>query len=345
MQPRVTIRDIAQKARVHFTTVSMALRNHPRIPEATKERIRKIADKMGYRPDAMLSALSDYRQSQRTRTHQATLAWINNHPVRERLLAVGLYEQYYRGAAERAEQLGFKLEEFWLREPGMTRARMATILRTRGIRGVLVAPLPGAGMEIDLLPWEQIAAVTFGFSLSSPQLNRVAPNQYHTMRTILSEVRKLGYRRIGFIMSRDFDQRCDGNWQAAFWVDYHAQPVANRVEPFWHESEEIDEEAVAAWLREQRPEVLVPTGGHILATVRHLGYRIPEDIGLVNHNITPAETYLSGMDENGLRTGAVAMEMLVAMVNRQEFGIPAIPQQSMVEGIWMPGQTLRRMGG
>lgn len=343
MQPRVTIRDIAKKARVHFTTVSMALRNHPRIPAATKERIRRIAEKMGYRPDAMLSALSDYRQSLRTRRHQATLAWINNHPVRERLLAIPLYRQYYEGAFKRAAQLGFTLEEFWLREPGMTRARMATILRTRGIRGVLVAPLPGAGMEIGLLPWDQLAAVTFGFSLRSPLLNRVAPNQYHAMRTILAEVRKLGYRRVGFVMERDFDQRCDSNWQAAFWVDYHAQPPEDRVEPYWHESNEVDEEAVHAWIREQRPEILLPTGGHMLGTVRHLGYRIPEDLGLVNHNIPPGEDYLAGIDENGLRTGAAAVEMLVAMVNRQEFGIPVIPQQLLIEGIWMPGQTLRRM--
>lgn len=344
MQPRVTIRDIAKKARVHFTTVSMALRNHPRIPEATRERIRQIADAMGYKPDAMLSALSDYRKTLRPRRHQATLAWINNHPVRERLLAIPLYRQYYEGAFERAARLGFKLEEFWLREPGMTRSRLAAIFRARGIRGVLVAPLPGAGMEIDLLPWDEIAAVTFGFSLRSPRLNRVASNQYHAMRTILGEVRKLGYRRIGFIIGRDFDQRCDGNWQAAFWVDYHAQAPADRVEPFWHASDEIDEDKVAAWLREQRPDVLVPTGGHVLATVRHLGYRIPEDIGLVHHNIPPGETFLAGMDENGLRTGAIAAEMLIAMVNRQEWGVPAMPQQWLIDGTWVPGQTLRRMG-
>lgn len=343
MQPRITIRDIAKQAGVHFTTVSMALRGHPRIPEETRERIRGIAERMGYRPDAMLSALSDYRKGLRKRRHQGTLAWINNHPVKDRLLSTMLYRQYFEGARDRADQLGYKLEEFWLREPGLTRRRVSSILRARGIQGVLVAPLPVANMEIDLLPWDEIAAVTIGFSLRSPLLNRVAPHQYHTMRTILREVRKLGYRRLGFVMGEEFDQRCDSNWQAAFWVDYHAQPAENRVEPFWYDSSELDEADFAAWMNRERPDVVLPTGGFLTPYIRRLGHRVPEDIGVVNHNVAPGDDYMSGMDESGVRTGMVAMEMLVAMVNRRDFGIPEIPQQMLIEGTWVPGETLRRI--
>src|SRR5215216_2735722 len=44
---RVTLSDIATHAKVHVTTVSLALRNHPRLPTETRERIQALAKKMG----------------------------------------------------------------------------------------------------------------------------------------------------------------------------------------------------------------------------------------------------------------------------------------------------------
>ena len=58
---RVILKDIAIKAGVHVTTVSLALRNHQRIPEATRKRIRELAKKMGYQPDPLLRSLTAYR--------------------------------------------------------------------------------------------------------------------------------------------------------------------------------------------------------------------------------------------------------------------------------------------
>lgn len=45
---RVTIKDVAERAGVSFGTVSRALADHPEISQATKERIRKISEEMGY---------------------------------------------------------------------------------------------------------------------------------------------------------------------------------------------------------------------------------------------------------------------------------------------------------
>lgn len=45
---RITMRDIAEKAGVSPSTVSLALSRHPRIPERTQKRIRDIAESMGY---------------------------------------------------------------------------------------------------------------------------------------------------------------------------------------------------------------------------------------------------------------------------------------------------------
>ena len=59
--PRITMKDVALKIGVHTTTVSLALRNSPQLPLATRERIQTVARKMGYRQDPMLTALVAYR--------------------------------------------------------------------------------------------------------------------------------------------------------------------------------------------------------------------------------------------------------------------------------------------
>ena len=53
----VTIYDIAKEANVSASTVSRALRDHPGIGEKTKERIQKLAKKMGYIPSAVAKSL------------------------------------------------------------------------------------------------------------------------------------------------------------------------------------------------------------------------------------------------------------------------------------------------
>jgi len=53
----VTLREIAARASLSVSAVSMALQDHPRIGRATKERVRAIADELGYVANAAGRAL------------------------------------------------------------------------------------------------------------------------------------------------------------------------------------------------------------------------------------------------------------------------------------------------
>lgn len=57
----ITIKDIARKAGVSHTTVSRSLHGHPAIPEDTANRIKKIADELGYVPSAVARGLKNKR--------------------------------------------------------------------------------------------------------------------------------------------------------------------------------------------------------------------------------------------------------------------------------------------
>ena len=57
--------DIARLAGVSQMTVSLALRDHPTLPPATRRRIKEIAEEIGYRPDPNIGRMLSYIRSRR----------------------------------------------------------------------------------------------------------------------------------------------------------------------------------------------------------------------------------------------------------------------------------------
>src|SRR5580693_10677977 len=76
MTPRVTLRDIARRANVHVSTVSLALRDSPRLPDETRFRVQAMAREMGYVHDSVLDALLAYRDSARRRARPQVLGYV-----------------------------------------------------------------------------------------------------------------------------------------------------------------------------------------------------------------------------------------------------------------------------
>src|SRR3954469_21892860 len=75
---RVTIKDVAKIAGVHFTTVSLALRNHPSIPPSTRERVQQAALRIGYSPDPVFAALTHFHVNGAVRTASPQIAFLVN---------------------------------------------------------------------------------------------------------------------------------------------------------------------------------------------------------------------------------------------------------------------------
>ena len=149
----VTMAQVAAAAGVSRSTVSRALQNHPRLPLETRERVCQLALEMGYRPNAMVSALMAELKKRRlpgsgTGTGASggtlnTLAYLTAHPTRDGWRQPNpSFIEYFEGARDRALAQGYHLEPFWIHEPGLGTARFNRMLYTRHIRGVLIAPLP-----------------------------------------------------------------------------------------------------------------------------------------------------------------------------------------------------------
>ena len=195
-QDRPTLRVIARAAKVSVGTVSLALRDNPLIARETRVRIKALAMRMGYRPDPRVAKLMSYLQQNKRRNTGETLAYVTAFDQPEVWMESITWSNYFAGAQAKAADLGYRVEHFWLRAPGVTERSFSRVMHSRGIQGLLIAPVPHshARMAID---WSRFSTVAFGYSLREPRVNRVVHHHFFTITTALTALRARGYERIG----------------------------------------------------------------------------------------------------------------------------------------------------
>lgn len=335
---RTTQSDVARAAGVHRTTVSLALKRHPRIPAETRERVRRIAEKLGYRPDPMLSSLVAYRIQKRPPAFHGTLAWLVSSAEGFNWREVPHFRASYEGAVSRARRYGFEIDRFDLHRPGRTPARLVGILRARNITGLLLCPQRVPHLTLPF-PWTEFSAVTFGYGMAEPKLHTVSPAHYLAVRRIMTELRKLGYRRIGLALDDGQNERTDGNNLAAYLVSEAAAQQPLEVPPLHAPYEDVA--ALGQWLRRHRPDAIVSGAYYVLEMLRHLRIRVPDELGVACPCIPSPDTKLAGIFEDWKSLGEIAVDTVVALLNRGERGAPSQPQRLHVEGPWLRGRTLR----
>ena len=332
------MRAIAEAAHVSHVTVSLALRNHPSIPEATRERIRKLANAMGYRPDPALSALNIYRNARRRIHYQSTLAWINVHPNKNTIQAIPEYHSYFLGALRRAEEAGYQLEEFWFHEAGMTSLRLSQILRARNISGILLAPKLNSPSKLEL-QWEFFSIVTFGFSHGTT-FHLVTGTQYRNARLAVRRMHGLGYRRIAAFVSDRFERQTDRNISSGMYAECAELKCCFLILKIPENPTPAQQQKAIAWLKTNKPEVILAHNLDIFDLLKKAGLNVPEDIAVGIMSTDPARSHLAGIDTNPEQVGVVAVDQLIALIHRNERGLPVSPLEILVGGDWRDGTSV-----
>lgn len=351
-KPRVTLADVAAKAGVHPTTVSLALRNHPRLPEATRKRLQALAAEMDYRPDPLLRALHSYRRNIISPHHAPTLAYVTNWNTRWGWKTVTAHPDFYAGAAAMADQQGYQLEHFWLREPGLTHQRLSRMLYSRGINGLIFASHDREIDETLQFDWANFAAVKIDHFPHQPGLHNVTNNQFDIVRLAMQKMMAAGYRRIGLVMDRGWDHSVDHLWTAGYLCEQqhlsarerlpsHIFPSFNPVERWFNgrhtEPLTPDFAAFARWFRKHKPEALISKDSFVLPLLEKMGVRVPDDVALVDIFLDKTDGIIAGVKQNHRKVGEVAVRILAEHIQYNNFGIPEIPTTTFIDGTWFDG--------
>lgn len=345
---RITLKQVAAEAGVHVSTAWRALKNDTYVDPAKRAHIRAIAKRLCYVPDPMLTALSHYRRKQHTPAYRSTFAWVHTFAERHGWQQAIHIKSYHEGATQFAASMGYKLEEFWLSEPGLSPKRAREVLLARNIRGLIFAPQPNAKMELRL-PVEAFAGVAIGYSLESPRLHLVANHQHSSTLTCLRELCRRGHSRIGMVSATETLRRAEHNFETPYCLFKDAQPENLKIPLFSIEGRDEPEvvnpwrERFLAWVERYRPTAIVSTVSEVKIWLEGAGFEIPEDISIVTLSRIFDPDW-SGIDQQEKEIGARAVELLISLFQSGERGVPATPLRMLVEGRWIDSGTVRKAG-
>lgn len=336
------MRQLAALAGVSHVTVSRALRGEPSIPESTRERIRALAEKHGYRTNPLVAALMSQLRVAQRRTYQPTIAFLNTWWPQAAWEQHHTYTSQFAGARDRAAELGYQLQPFWLHEPSMSEMRLTQVLRTRRVQGLLIAPMQDPEQPLTL-PWDEFAVATIGYSLREPDVHRACHAHFRGMACAMEQLRARGYRRIGYITSRDFEQRVSSLWEANFRLEqqHHFRP-RERIEPLVF-AKDAEPAAILRWIEATRPDAVIDSLPNVYDILVRAGVRMPAQLGFVHLDLPLRlkQAGVSGIDQLSTMVGAAAAELVITQLTTNRRGPPPHPVTQLIEGMWCDGRTLR----
>jgi DNA-binding LacI/PurR family transcriptional regulator len=315
--------DIARHIGVDRSTVSLALRQQPRIPAATQARVAAAAASLGYTPDPLLGAFNLHRVTRRAAPAGLAIALVSDLPSRRELERSDLHREVLAGARTAAGRLGFAVTVLFTGAGHLPPRRLDQVLRARGIPGVIVA---GCRLSTTALPlsWSRYSAVAIESFYLQPPLDALTIDYRAAARDAVDRLCHEGHRRIGFLGDADESARLQHMPLAGYLLAQSARGLA-AVPPLLPAGPCQDSRDVVAWVRQHRLTAVL-IGAPELAAAPPAG--LPRSMGCVRW------AGLFAHAANGqtafARLGARAVERVVLFLQHGVRGLPAAPSMVLL---------------
>lgn len=320
------LKDVAKAAGVSLMTVSMALRNHPRISVATRKRITKLAERLHYRPNPDAQQLMEKVRAHKRGTYVRTIAALDfNHLMGARDYYT---EEVLAGAIARADQLGYKLERFPVLGRSMSLSRLMVVLRTRNITGLLIPPL-ATGRGHLRLDWSQFAAVSTTGALWRPRISSATPDFFTNACMAFREMRRPGYRRIGLMLPKHSEERSRHAFSAAYYWHWATERIKSPPPVLLNPTRAN----IMKWVKAGRFDAVVGNDYVEFDQLRELGIVPKLPYGCMAWRSTRPD--VAGVDLQPSKIGMAAIDVVDASLRRNELGLPVNPKTIIVEGRWI----------
>jgi LacI family transcriptional regulator len=337
----VSLKDIAALAGVSTMTVSRVLGAKGQVSEAKRAAVRAAADRLGYQPNPMVQQMMSDLRRRRAHAFRGTLAFLNSSTTEEDWRRLPYLRPCWEGARRRALESGFAFDEIWINRPGWSPARTHGVLKSRGIRGLLV--VPGSTPEQLAFPLQEFALASFGGLAFPLAIHQVLPDHFANYGTCYRRFWELGYRRIGlFAPAYELaisGEESLGGFLSAQW----RSPQKNRIpvgsgSVNWTSSED----AFKKWVLHTRPDAVIANYNQVRRWLTEIGLICPRDIGLAHPGLAEDVEGWSGIDADLHAQGAQAIDLLTGQIFRNEKGLPYQPKRLTIRGTWVDGRTTER---
>lgn len=335
----VSLKDIATACDVSTATVSKALRNQNDIGEETRKRIRKMADQMGYFPNAAARALKTNKSK-------------NLGVLYEEDTGKGFTHEYFSGVLQgfktQAEKSGYDITFINTHhdKQGMSYLEHC---RCRNFAGAVIVCATYSDPEVLELLNSDFPKVTIDFVHHN--CTAVNSNNVQGIRELLEYVIDMGHRRIAYIHGEDYSTVTKERIATFYRVmEEHGFPVNEAYIKKGHylEPETAEQETKELLQLPQPPTcILYPDDTALIGgvnAIREMKLRIPEDISVVGYDGTSYSQMLypkvTTIQQDTNRIGREAASRLIGIIENPK---TALMERVIVEGVLLKGQTVGRI--
>ncbi len=199
MASRVTQRQVAAEAGVSVSTVSLVYSGSAKISAATRDRVRSVAARLGYRPTPGLSAAMSARWSaQRSQSFSRLGLILTRDPI-QLSFSQSLLNNPANPFIEQAAELGYGVESITVTEqsPADLREELE-FLRIDGLIFPMRTEIAPGLMEV-LRSWPCVGMISRILGSGIPT---VYPDLLVDAYRVFEQVARRGYRRTGLILAR-----------------------------------------------------------------------------------------------------------------------------------------------
>jgi DNA-binding LacI/PurR family transcriptional regulator len=310
----VTIKDIAEAANVSHTTVSRALKGHGRISDATVQRIRRLAEEMGYTPSAVAQSLV----TQRTYTIGVVVTTI----------ADPFVVNVVSGIEEAAQAAGYSVFlSSSHNDPERELAVVGTFQRRR-VDAVIVSASRVGNLYAAHLQRFQVPIVLINSQAESDTLHSVASDDVQGATLAVNHLLQQGHRRIAYIGSATRPhsslRRRDGYQQALAAAGTVPDPRW-AVAPEGPGDLEVGQRGLAAVLAAEPTAIFTyndMTAVGVLLEARRRGIAVPQQLSVVGFDDIELTRFLhpplTTVNQPKEAMGRAAVHMALDLLNGQE---------------------------
>jgi transcriptional regulator with XRE-family HTH domain len=316
--------DLAARLGLSRATVSRALNGSPLLPAVTRQRVRCLAEELGYQPDPLLSALALRRVRRPSRVNRPAWAFVYT----GRAVGNG-FEACAAAAAER----GYALTAVRLPDGAAALDRQLDALAACG---VLVAPLrDGAQVrrfDWSNLRWDRRSWLAIGGARWAAPLHVVRGSPVEGMALALSRMRAYGFLRIAVLREHPSLSQINELQGAGLTLATTRCPDLQVFDcPL------LPAQPVPAAIKAWRPQA-------VLTGFSFLHRRLPPSLASLpwaSLGLMVARTAgIAGLVHDVEGRARVAADWLDVMIRRGERGIPAAPCCLELPPQWRDGTSL-----
>jgi len=308
----ITINDIAKELNISPSTVSRALNDNVKISEATKEKVKKVAQELGYELNLVASSLSKNKTN--------IIGVIIPH------IGSQFFAQALSGIQEVAQSSGYNVIICQSNESVQQEIEMTKVMNSARVDG-LISCLTMETKDVshfNVFEKKHTPVAMFdrvSYAIPGP---KIVVDNYEAAYMATEHLINIGCKRIahlaGSLSSKVFEDRAEG-------YKYALQKNNLPLFPQYLLSSDLTEQdardATKLWMSlPEKPDGIVAgsasSGLLIASAAKGLGVRMPEDCSLIslgnercNEIMTPS---LSAIDMPGLEMGRSAAKQLIKCI-------------------------------